>query len=307
MTVSGTELVRDAAAEPERLRVAELALAVRHLERMETFYRDVLGLDVLDRTGGTVRLGAGSIGFLDLVHRPDALPDAPADAGLFHTAFLLPVRADLGRWLAHVGKRGQQLDGAADHLVSEAVYLSDPEGNGVEVYADRPSAQWNWCVEAGERHVQMANRPLDSEGLLQEAGGALWAGAPEGTRLGHVHLRVGNVAEARHFYGDVLGMDVTASWPGAAFLSTGGYHHHVAVNTWRSDGAGMRDPRRTGLASMTFEASDRAVLASIAGRAGTADLAEHPLHDPWGTALRFRAASHSKPALNDASRPPPPA
>ncbi len=123
--------------------------------RVEAFYRDVLGLGVLARTGERIHLGVGGVGFLDLIHRPDALPDDPATAGLFHTAFLLPSRADLGRWLGHSGGRGQSLDGAADHLVSEAVYLSDPEGNGVEVYADRPrsggvgpavprAAGWRW-------------------------------------------------------------------------------------------------------------------------------------------------------------------
>ena len=183
------------------------------------------------------------------------------------------------------------LDGAADHSVSEAVYLSDPEGNGVEVYADRPRAQWRWDAAPEGRRVEMANKPLDAAGLLREGGGTPWTGAPDGTRVGHVHLRVGDVAEARHFYGDVLGLNVTASWPGAVFLSTGGYHHHLAANAWRSSGAGPRDPRRAGLAAVTFESADRAALESIARRARGADRAERGLHDPWGTALRFRHAA----------------
>lgn len=290
MSESKIGLVRDAPAdaEPEWLRVAEVSLAVRDLEPMETFYRDSLGLGVLGRTGGTVRLGAGSVGLLNLVHRPDALPDDPAAAGLFHTAFLLPGRAELGRWLAHISRGGHQIDGAADHLASESIYLSDPEGNGVEVSADRPRAQWIWTETAGKRHLKPANARLDATGLLREGQGAVWTRAPTGTRIGHVHLRVGNVAEARHFYGDVLGMDVMIALPGAVFLSTGGYHHHVAVNTWQSDGAGMRDPRRTGLAAITFEAAGPG-LARMTARAGAALSVEHQLYDPWGNVLRFRA------------------
>ena len=273
----------------EWLRVAGVALAVRDLTRVEAFYREILGFGVTDRTADTVRLGAGGTAFLDLLHRPDALPDDPATAGLFHTAFLLPSRADLGRWLAHAGRLRQALDGAADHLVSEALYLSDPEGNGVEVYADRPRARWRWRDGPDGRRVEMANQPLDSEGLLAAADGA-WAGAPDGTRIGHVHLRVGDVAEAVRFYGDRLGMDVTAIRPGAAFLSTGGYHHHIAVNAWRSAGAGLREAGRAGLAWVMLEVADTRGLAGVARDTGTADVAECGLRDPWGTELRLRLA-----------------
>jgi catechol 2,3-dioxygenase len=277
---------------PEWLRVGGVALAVRDLARAEAFYREVLGLGVAERTADLVRLGAGGAGFLDLLHRPTALPDDPATAGLFHTAFLLPSRADLGRWLAHAHRLRQPLDGAADHLVSEALYLSDPEGNGVEVYADRPRARWRWRDGPDGRRVEMATRPLGAEGLLAEADGA-WAGAPEGTRVGHVHLRVGDVAGAVRFYGERLGMAVTAARPGAAFLSTGGYHHHVAVNAWRSAGAGRRDEARAGLAWVTLEAGDEEGLAGIARRAEAADPARGGVRDPWGTELRFRLAPHA--------------
>jgi catechol 2,3-dioxygenase len=284
---------------PEWLGIGGVALAVRDLARVEAFYREVIGLEVVGREDNAVHLGAAGTTFLDLVHRPDALPDDSASAGLFHTAVLLPSRADLGRWLAHSGALRQPLDGAADHLVSEAVYLSDPEGNGVEIYADRPRDQWRWSGgAAGERRVEMANRPLDAEGLLREAGGAPWAGAPEGTRIGHVHLRVGDAAEARRFYGDVLGMDLTAAWPGAAFFSSGGYHHHLAANTWRSAGAGPRDPRRAGLAWVTLEVSGEHAPADIVRHGGEADPAGHSLHDPWGTTLQFRAAAQPTPPPN---------
>lgn len=276
----------------EWLRVGSVALAVRDLDRVETFYRDVIGLQVITREDGAVRMGAGGDGFLELLHRPQAMPDDPAAAGLYHTAVLLPSGADLGRWLAHIQALRQPLDGAADHLVSEAVYLHDPEGNGVEVYADRPRAQWRWHEGPDGWQVEMANARLDREGLLRSAG-TPWAGAPDGTRIGHVHLRVGDIGEARRFYGDTLGMDVTAARDTAAFLSTGGYHHHLAANIWHSAGAGQRDAARAGLASVTLEAADANALAGIIGRAGGVDVGERGLNDPglndpWGTTIKFR-------------------
>ena len=270
----------------EWLRIGEVALAVRDLGGTAAFYRDVVGLQVVAQEVDAVRLGAGGAAFLHLLHRPDALPDDPATAGLFHTAFLLPSRADLGRWLAHFGVLGGRLDGAADHLVSEAVYLHDPEGNGIEIYADRPRGAWRWRGEGAGRRVEMANAPLDAPGLLRDAE-APWAGAPPGTRVGHVHLRVGDVEEATRFYGGTLGMDLTAAWEKAAFLSSGGYHHHIAGNTWHSAGAGRRDPARAGLASVTLDIADGPALAGIAQRTGSAG---HSLADPWGTVLTLRAA-----------------
>ncbi len=271
----------------EWLRIGGVALAVRDLHRLAAFYRDVIGLEVVAQEGDAVRLGAGGAAFLELLHRPDALPDDTAAAGLFHTAFLLPSRADMGRWLAHFRARGGRLDGGADHLVSEAAYLHDPEGNGVEVYADRPRAEWHWRDEGAGRRVEMANRPLDMPGLLRAAA-TPWTGAPPGTRVGHVHLRVGDVGEAVRFYGDALGLDLTAAWDSAAFLSSGGYHHHIAANTWCSPGTGRRDPARAGLASITLDIADEPALAGIAKRAGEAG---HHLVDPWGTVLTLRAAA----------------
>jgi len=278
------------ASAPEPLRIGGVALAIRDLDRVATFYREVVGLELIAREDGLVRLGANGCGFLDLLHRPDALPDDPATAGLFHTAYLLPSRADLGGWLAHFGQLGQRLDGAADHLVSEAAYLRDPEGNGIEVYADRPRAEWRWHDDGQGRRVEMANRPLDAQGLLRAA--TPWAGAPPGTHIGHVHLRVGDIGEARRFYGDALSIDVTAIWDSAAFLSTGGYHHHIAANTWSSAGASLRNPVRAGLASVTLDVADQAVWAGIAERTG---LDGHSLSDPWGTVLQLRIAAPCGP------------
>jgi catechol 2,3-dioxygenase len=230
------------AAIADPVRIGAVTLAVRDLARVEAFYREVIGLERIAADATSVLLGAGDTGFLRLLHRPEAAPDDPATAGLFHTAFLLPSRSDLGAWLAHAGRSHTPLDGAADHLVSEALYLTDPEGNGVEVYADRPRTSWRWT----NGRVQMATLSLDFAGLLAAAAPA-WSGAPPGTRIGHVHLRVGDVDEAVQFWTGQIGLELVAGLPGAAFLSSGGYHHHIAVNTWRSRGACPRDPRRAGL------------------------------------------------------------
>ncbi len=250
--------------------IGGVGLAVRDLGRTAAFYRDVIGLDVVERGEASVLLGVGADGFLELSHEPDALADDPREAGLFHTAFLLPARGDLADWLDRAVERRIALDGASDHSVSEAVYLSDPEGNGIEVYADRPRDTWRWQ----DGQVVMGTVKLDGPALLAERSVAGWQGAPAGTRIGHVHLRVGDAAEAQGFYRDRLALDLMRGTPQAAFLSWNGYHHHVAANTWQSQGAGRRNPRRAGLRHVTF-----------AGRGDGA-----ALHDPWGTELRFAGA-----------------
>ena len=282
----------------EWLRIGGVALAVRDLDRVAAFYHDVIGLEVIAHEDAVIRMGADGEAFLDLLHRPDAKPDDPASAGLFHTAFLLPSRPDLGRWLAHIRTLGQKLDGATDHLVSEAVYLHDPEGNGIEVYADRPRAQWGWHDGPDGRRIEMASQPLDADGLIELAV-TPWAGAPARTRIGHVHLRVGAVAAARRFYGGLLGLDVTAASAAAAFLSSGGYHHHIAANVWRSAGAGSRDPARAGLASVTLDVADEQTRAKIMAQAGaqtaTMDqVGNGVLHDPWDTVVQLRIAKSAQ-------------
>ncbi len=260
-------------AEVAPVAIGGVALAVRDLDRVAAFYRSALGLAEIGREGDAVRLGAGEVPFLTLLHRPDLKPRDPATAGLFHVAYLLPTRADLGRWLQFAERSGMSPDGAADHLVSEAVYLHDPEGNGIEVYADRPRAAWRWK----DGQVVMANDRLDLMGLQGLATDS-WNGAPDGTRIGHVHLQVGEIAAATAFYAGVLGFAVTRQWPQAAFLSTGGYHHHLAANTWQSAGAGPRDPGRAGLASVTLRAGSAGIADAIVARAGGPEL-----RDPWGT------------------------
>lgn len=256
------------------LSVARVALTVQDLDRVGAFYRDVVGLEPLARDGESMALGVGGVTLIELRRDPAARPHQ-REAGLFHTAFLLPGRADLGRWLRRAADDGTRLDGVADHLVSEALYLHDPEGNGVEIYADRPRSQW----QTGPGGVKMATLPLDVAGLVADAPGA-WAGAPPDTIIGHVHLQVGDVAQADAFYTGALGMERMAHLPQASFYATGGYHHHLAANSWQSAGAGLRSADSTGLAELTLQASP----------ARLAQMPDDELVDPWGNRITITAA-----------------
>jgi catechol 2,3-dioxygenase len=205
----------------------------------------------------------------------------------------MPTRADLARWILHVARNKVPLSGASDHAVSEAFYLDDPEGNGIEVYRDRPAEAWQWT--GGD--LKMTTDPLDIEDIVREVPPtAAYPGAPDGLRIGHVHLRVGDVARAEAFYRDALGLDVTRRRQGATFMSSGRYHHHIAGNVWHSAGAGRRDPDRAGLSWFSLEAADAAAFdmaqARLA-RAGiplTATAASIEAADPWGTHLRITRA-----------------
>lgn len=252
-----------------------VGLVARDAAALADYYRDVVGLAEISRSNGKIAMGAGGRSLLEIEERRNARPDNPRSAGLFHTAFLLPARADLARWVRHAIDRKIPIDGASDHFVSEALYLTDPEGNGIEIYADRPHEIWRW--ENG--HVDMGTVRLDIPALLAELdekdgmqdGG--WKGAPENSIIGHVHLRVGNPADAEEWWHSELGFDTVANYGKAAvFLSTGGYHHHIGANSWQSAGAGPRDKDRTGLAWVEMNAK--------------AAQSEKTLQDPWGTEVR---------------------
>lgn len=263
--------------------ISHVVLTVHDLAAMRSFYQSALGLQPLSSDGTAVRLGAGDRLLVEL--RPDrtARRASPREAGLFHTAFLMPDRAALARWLIHSADSGVQLQGASDHLVSEAIYLADPEGNGIEIYADRPRSAWHHA----DGSVKMATEALDLNGLAKVADGP-WHGAPGDAVVGHVHLQVGDAGKAATFWRDVIGMPVMANYPGASFHGSGGYHHHIAANVWNSRGAGPRNFPATGLAELALNADDAAYQA-VLGRTGNADLA-----DPWGTPVRLvaRAADH---------------
>jgi catechol 2,3-dioxygenase len=260
------------------LEIGHVALNVNDLPTVEAFYRDVLGLDRSGGDGGVARLGAGGRAFLELRENRQARRANPREAGLFHTAFLLPSRETLARWVIHAAERRLPVQGASDHLVSEAIYLADPEGNGIEVYADKPREAWPF--EGGR--LRMATERLDLAALARDADGP-WTGAPAGTVVGHVHLQVGDAAEAERFWTDTLGFDLVTRYPGASFLSTGGYHHHVAANVWNSRGAGRRSLPATGLAEVILRA-DPAARDAMVARAGA-----ERFEDPWGTPISVEA------------------
>ncbi|HEV7258292.1 MAG TPA: VOC family protein [Bosea sp. (in: a-proteobacteria)] len=273
------------------LRIGQAALRVRDIERVSAFYRDVLGLSVLARGEGAVTLGTADGALLTLASRPGAALEPPTQAGLFHTAFLMPTRKDLARWLVHVARNQTPLTGFADHSVSEAVYLNDPEGNGIEVYADRPAERWRW--EAGR--VVMGTHRLDVDDILTltDTQATNYARAPDGLRIGHVHLRVGDVAAGDKFYKDLLGLSATSRRDTASFLSSGGYHHHLAMNTWNSAGAGRRDDSSTGLAWFSLMTEKPELMTAKAERFAAAGVATAPVAggfesaDPWGTRVRL--------------------
>jgi catechol 2,3-dioxygenase len=222
---------------PSDTHIGKVRLRVADIDALSEFYERVVGLRDVERDGELVRLGPeGGEPLVELVAAPGA-PSAPSfSTGLFHLAILVPDRAELARSLRRVAGAGWRLTGASDHLVSEALYLRDPEGNGIELYRDRPREQWG--RDGGE--LRMATLPLDLEAVLGELGDSDEAanGMPAATTMGHVHLQVADIPAAEGFYHGALGLDVTVrSYPGALFLAAGGYHHHLGVNTWQSQGA----------------------------------------------------------------------
>ena len=270
------------------LSIGRLVLTVHDLAGVSTFYQRAMGLYELTADANAVELGVGSKVLLELRKDLNARRHSPDEAGLFHTAFLLPTRGDLARWMTHAAERNLQLQGASDHRVSEAIYLVDPEGNGIEIYADRPSSEWAWA----DGQVQMTTERLNVQDLMASAGPAQWKGFPDGSIVGHVHLQVGAIPPAEAFYAKALGFDLTCRYRDAAtFFSTGGYHHHLATNTWNSRGAPVRSLPTTGLADVELVAATADVLSATRNslqRAGIA-ITERPdglnVRDPWGTSI----------------------
>jgi catechol 2,3-dioxygenase len=277
------------------LHIGAVGLIARDLDRLTNYYRDLLGLTVIERNHRLARLGVAGTALIDIEHRPDARPDDSAQAGLYHTAFLMPTRQDHARWIMHVARNQVPISGASDHGVSEAFYLDDPEGNGIEVYNDRPRERWNW--ENGL--VTMPTKQLDVDAMLREVdpATAAYPEAPAGLRIGHVHLRVGNIEKAEEFYRGALGLDLTRRRGGATFMSSGGYHHHVGANVWHSDGAGKRDDDRAGLAWFSIEAADDSAYEAALARLKTAKAPVHAAGggietaDPFGTRVRILKAA----------------
>ena len=287
---------------PAQVRLGGVVLQIADLARSLEYYTTVLGLRVLEQTSDRATLGAhGSSDPLVELRAGAEAASSPQHKrlGLYHFAILLPDRASLGSFIEHLGRIGARA-GASDHLVSEALYLRDPDGLGIEVYADRPRA--TWAVSGHE--LRMDTTPLDLAAVVRAAGGAPFTGMPDGTCIGHVHLHVGDLAEGERFFHRALGLDkMVWSYPGALFLAAGGYHHHLGINTWA--GADALPPReedtrlvewRIVLPTAHDVASTVASVASSGYAANANDAnadvsAKAPLlTDPWGTSIRLVAA-----------------
>ena len=296
-------------APPDELLAASTAMAavtlhVRDLAAMTAYYRDALALEELAETGGTrapgtagttVALGRAAVPLVVLVHTPDLPVARPGQAGLFHTALLLPDQAALAATVATAARHPRsRYVGSADHLVSEAFYFTDPEGNGIELYRDRPRHAWP-CADG---RLQMDSLALDPGAYLAEhlTDEALAAPQRDGAGVGHVHLKVGDLDAARRFYVDALGFAVTADWHGALFVSAGGYHHHLGLNTWESAGAGPR-AATIGLGQVAITVPGRADLDALVARlrrhgvATADDGASVRFEDPWRSRIEVAAAA----------------
>ena len=274
--------------------IQRVDLRVQDLEAALSFYRDVVGLQVIDQDGSTARLGADGRVSITLDSEGVTTAADPRATGLFHTAIRFPTRRALGDALARLVQAGLGI-GAGDHLVSEALYVDDPSGNGVELYWDRPVEEWP--APTPDMIVPMATLPVDLENLMAEGTGydALHQPAPDGTDVGHVHLQVSDVDATTSFYRDVLGLDLTAKLGDqAGFFSSNGYHHNIGANAWRSLGGDPAPRTAAGLDRVVFAVSEAGELAALEAR-----LAERgveisgdattgvTVHDPDGIELRF--------------------
>lgn len=261
---------------PAGTRIAEATLAVADLDRSLRFYRDLVGLSEVRRDGVSVDLGWERTTVLRLTEEAGALPPPPRATGLYHTAILYPDRAALARVIRHIASAAYPFTGASDHLVSEAFYLDDPDGLGVELYRDRPRNEW----PRKDGAIEMASLPLDIDHVLADADRP-FDGAPPGTRVGHIHLKVSDIAAAEAFYRNEVGFDVVTRYGSAAtFLAADGYHHHIGANTWHSLASKPAPPGHAGL---------RGFVVDTPGSVG------RDLVDPWGHRVILRDVSERLP------------
>ncbi|MBC1378821.1 VOC family protein [Listeria innocua] len=245
----------------EKLRLGEVVLNVGHLKEMAGFYQEVIGLTLLEENDRMVRLGVpGSSEALLVLKKIDnaVVPEVPR-IGLFHTAFLLPSRESLADVLVHLAKSGYPIDGAGDHAYSEALYLHDIEGNGIEIYADRPKHSW---MRDSAGNLPMVTEQVDVDDLLKIATGEPFTGMPRGTVIGHVHLQVADADKAEQFYKEALGMNLTTAIPSARFFAAGDYHHHIGSNMWAGRNLENRRENEVGLAWFTIITPDKEAITT---------------------------------------------
>src|SRR3954452_4895749 len=255
---------------------AEVTLTVADLGRSVEYYENSIGLGVTSRENGTARLGVPGLDLLVLEEQPGARPGRGTNTGLFHFALLMPDRRALAAWLAHAAGSGAHLTGASDHFVSEALYLRDPDGHGIEIYSDRPRETWTQLPDGS---LNIGTVPLDLHDLMRanESGEPLER-MPEGTLMGHIHLQVAHLREARQFYEELIGLDVMVEIPGqASFLACGGYHHHLGMNVWAGVGAPPAPPEQARLKRAALEVESEDELDAIESR--LADAGAEPVRD----------------------------
>ncbi|MGV2942076.1 VOC family protein [Mesobacillus sp. LC4] len=274
--------------------VSQVNLKVQSLERSLAFYQEVIGFKVYEKTDKSAKLTAdGKTVLLSIEQPSDVIPKKGRTTGLYHYALLLPERTDLANILKYLLQTGYPLQGASDHLVSEALYLADPDGNGIEIYTDRPASKWDW--NSGQ--VVMATEALDAKNLLAEGTDEAWHFLPEGTVMGHIHLHVAELAKTEEFYKKGLGFEVVSRYgPQALFISSGKYHHHIGLNTWNGVGAPKPAANSVGLESYTMVLPDEANLKNTVARLkeiGAAVEEEKGIfitEDPSGNRIRLETA-----------------
>lgn len=242
---------------PPDTHIAYVRLVVRDMKRALAFYHDALGLRLLSGNAQQTLLAADSASsfLIELIAHADAIAQPRRSAGLYHVAIRLPNRAALARTVYRLVALGVRFQGASDHQVSEAIYLADPDGNGLELYRDRPRSEWR--MDGAQ--VTMGSDPLDTEALLREGAHdyGTWTGIDPATDIGHVHLHVSNLAHAEAFYCDALGFDVMQrNYPGALFVAAGGYHHHLGLNTWAGEGVPPAPENAVGLRALGVRIPD---------------------------------------------------
>jgi len=276
---------------PPATHVGLVRIQVADLDRSIAYYEEVIGFRLLERVGGVARLGphGADVTLLEIHEKPGVHSvERRGRIGLYHFAILLPDRAALGRFLKHLSDIGERA-GMSDHFVSEAIYLSDPDGIGIEVYADRPRTAWRH--EA--RQLAMTTIPLDAEDLIAAGGDEAWTGAPAGTVIGHIHLYVRDIDEAAAFYHDALGFDkIVWSYPGALFMSAGGYHHHLGTNTWAASAPVASDDDAKLIewevvVPTAHDVADAAASLESSGFRVERHGETAAARDPWGTQLRL--------------------
>ncbi|PAE08521.1 hypothetical protein CHI12_05895 [Terribacillus saccharophilus] len=280
--------------QPPQTYIGQVKLRVADLAQSVAYYTKVIGLHIIEEEQEKVSLGTGNkiLLYLEEGQNLQRMPDR--HAGLYHFALLLPTRADLADVVKFYVLNRVPF-GASDHGVSEAIYLNDPDGNGIEIYADKPDKGWKWI----DGEIQMTTDPLDGDSLLKEASEEEWNGLPDGTVMGHIHLYMRHLGEAAAFYNNVLGFQaVVSSYPGALFVSTGSYHHHIGLNTWHGANAPSVNPDEAGMEWFTIVFPDEENLQAAIKRAESVGLPiklemnSYTLIDPVGSKVRLTAHGH---------------